>query len=163
MDTVGLAAAALSAGVVREWLTNRQSDIRAKFEHSPEGIRARRNRLFWWVAAGSILAAGGAATLLGWLVFKWPTSQIVASIGVAIILTVIVATFGSIVYRSAFGAFAPQAALDIDKQREEEQEKLEQEIKLPVLLRNNREQMYLYHQIATTQAPDLRKACCGRG
>jgi hypothetical protein len=152
MEPVNAAMIALSAGALGEFFERRRSDIRAEFERSPEGIRARRNRIFWRMAAGSILAAGGAATLLGSLVFKWKIDSTVASIGVTIILTVVVAALGSIVYRSALGAFAPQAALDIDKRREEEQEKLEQEIKLPILIRNNREQMYLYHQIATTQA-----------
>jgi hypothetical protein len=142
----------LSAGVLKEWLLHRQPEIRAKFENSAQGIRARKNRLAWWVAAGSVLAAGAIATLLGALVFKWSPGPIVASVGATFILAMIVATFGSIVYRSSLAAFALQSAVDAEQQREEKQEKLEEETKLPVLLRNNRDQMYLYHQIATTQA-----------
>lgn len=71
MEPVNAAMIALSAGALTEWFERRRSDIRAEFERSPEGIRARRNRIFWRMAAGSILAAGGAATLLGSLVFKW--------------------------------------------------------------------------------------------
>jgi hypothetical protein len=137
--------------LVKGWL-DRRSDLRAKFEKTEEGIRARNSRLVWWVVAASVFATGSIVTLLGGLVFRWPASVIVASIGATLILSAVVALFGTIVYRSAFAAFIPQAALDAERKREEEQEELTRDITLPALLRYNREQMALYHQIATTQA-----------
>jgi TRADD-N domain-containing protein len=137
--------------LVKGWL-DRRSGLRAKFERTDEGIRARRSRLVWWIVAASVFVAGSVATLLGGLVFRWPTGVIVPSIGATLILSAAVALFGNLVYRSAFAAFIPQAALYAEMQREEEQEKLTRDITLPALLRYNREQMALYHQIATTQA-----------
>jgi hypothetical protein len=49
-------------------------------------------------------------------------------------------------------AFTPQAALDAEKQREQEQDRLMRDTTLPALLKYNRDQMSLYHQIATAQA-----------
>jgi hypothetical protein len=99
-----------------------------------------------------IFAAGSVATLLGSLVFRWSRDPILASIGATLILTIVVAVLGNLTYRSALRAFAPQAASDAEKKRTEEQEKLAQDTTLPALLRYNRDQMGLYHQIATTQA-----------
>lgn len=122
IDVITLAA--LAAGSRAALFDNVfRTDVRASFEQSPEGVRARKNRLIWWAAAGVIVAAGSVATLLGSLVFKWSLEPVLASIGATLTLTIVVAFFGSLIYRSALKAFAPQAALDAEKQRAEEQEK----------------------------------------
>ena len=145
--------AILSSGVISSLLSgSKSSGIRASFEESEEGVRARSKRLVWWAIAASIFAVGSVATLLGGLVFHWSAGEIVGSIGATLILAAIVALFGNIVYRSAFATFIPEALLDAEKQRTEEQEKLARDITLPALLRYNRERMDLYHEIATTQA-----------
>jgi hypothetical protein len=130
----------------------RNSGIRASFEVSAQGVRARRSRLIWFVIAGSVLASGSVSTLLGWLAFRWSLSLIAASIGSAIILSAFLAIFGHVVYRSALAAFTPQASLDAEKQVAEEEERLMRDTTLPALLRYNRDQMALYHRIATAQA-----------
>ena len=145
--TLGVMAAQLAGNFF-----SGQPSIRADFEQSPQGISARRNRLVWWTTAGSILAAGSIITLFGWLVFRWSPGSIVVSIGTTLILAACVAVLGNILYKSALAAFTPQAVLDAERKREEEQERLTRDTTLPALLRYNRDQMALYHQIATTQA-----------
>lgn len=132
--------------------TLRQRDIRASFERSDEGIRARRNRLACWVIAGSVFVAGSITTLFGWLLFRWAIGSIAASIGATIVVAVSIAVLGSVIYRSALTAFTPQAAIDAGNRLAEEEDKLARDTTLPALLRYNRDQMALYHQIATSQA-----------
>lgn len=151
MDPVSLAAVSLVANPFSS-LRSVQTGIRASFEQSPEGVHARKNRLIWWASAGLIFAAGSMATLLGSLVFRWSLAPILASIGATLILTIVVAVLGNLIYRSALRAFTPQAALDAEKQREEEQDRLMRDTTLPALLKANRDQMGAYHQIATAQA-----------
>lgn len=150
MEPIILSAASSVLGSLLS--ISKSSGIRADFEKSEAGVRARSKRLVWWAIAASIFAVGSVATLLGGLVFHWSSGEVVGSIGATLILAAVVALFGSIVYRSAFATFIPQAALDAENQRAEEQEKLARDITLPALLRYNRERMDLYHDIATNQA-----------
>jgi hypothetical protein len=128
------------------------TSIRANFEATPEGSRARRNQLICRAISGAIFTAGSILVLFGWLVFRWQSAAIVASVAAASILALAAFALGSVVYMSALGAFAPQATLDAEQKWAQEQERLARDTTLPALLRYNREQMALYHQIATTQA-----------
>jgi hypothetical protein len=130
----------------------RDTGIRASFERSPEGVKARRNRLICRAIASVILTAGSSVILFGWLVFRWPATAVLASVAATVMLTIAAAVLGTVVYGSALAAFTPQATLDVENKLLEEQERLARDTTLPALLRYNREQMALYHQIATSQA-----------
>jgi hypothetical protein len=129
-----------------------KASLRASFEQSVEGAKARRSKLICSAASTTILMVGSIVILFGSLVFGWEQPVIIASAGTVLILSGGAAVLGVSIYLSAISAFAPQAALDVEKKLSEEQEKLARDTTLPALLRYNREQMALYHQIATTQA-----------
>lgn len=143
---------ALIESLSSDILSFSKSELRVSFEQSDKGIRARGRRFVWWAAAVSIFAAGGIVALLGGLLFHWTARQVIATVAVALIPAIIVALLGYATYRFAFAEFSSQAVLDAERKRAEEQEKLAEDTALPSLLRYNREQMSLYHRIATTQA-----------
>jgi len=148
IETVALISAAVSALALPTGTTG----IRANFEQSPEGVKARRRRLACRAMSVTVFAIGSIVVIFGWLVFDWNPAVIAAAAGATLILSITLAALGAIIYTSAIGAFTPQAALDAERKLAEEQDRLARDTTLPALLRYNREQMALYHQIATTQA-----------
>jgi hypothetical protein len=125
---------------------------RDDFDGTDKGKRTRKVRFWFYNAALFFFLLGAILLLLGPFVFHWPREVTLASITSSSIISIILFVVGWRVYEYAYKNFRPQALLDATERERQEQEQLARDTGLPALLKYNREQMALYHKIATNQA-----------
>jgi hypothetical protein len=68
------------------------------------------------------------------------------------LVSIILFVVGWRVYEYSYQSYRPQALVDATERERQEREELTRDTGLPALLKYNREQMALYHKIATSQA-----------
>jgi hypothetical protein len=150
---VELVTATLASSAIRTIFSSLTgADDRREFEKTPDGRKARRKKLAFLYVGLTLVAGGLTVAILGWLVFIWPPGVAVASALSGAVLAGAVAFAGRAQYTHELSLFTPIPAeaqlLQIVKEREE----AAKDTSLPAMLKHNREQMALYHTIATTQA-----------
>jgi hypothetical protein len=123
-----------------------------EFEATPIGRKCRNRRIVLYSLAASIGCTTAVASVVGKLGLNWPDSIVLATVISGALVTTTVALAGAFQYNHELTHFVPERAIEEQAKLEEDRLTELKDTSLPAMLKFNRDQMVLYHTIATTQA-----------
>ncbi|GAA1287649.1 hypothetical protein GCM10009609_62630 [Pseudonocardia aurantiaca] len=141
----------LASNVVKALLVSKNRNIH-EFELSAIGRKCRTRRFFLYVLAASTACATGILIAFGRFAFALPADFVLATAIAGGLIAVTLAGIGAFQYNQDLVNFVPEMALEQERKAEEERLRELTDTSLPAMLKFNRDQMVLYHTIATTQA-----------